>query len=128
MKVSQIAGYQSPYLKNSDLPSPAQAVVMGVTLETLFNPSSNKREERLLLTFKGKRKKLILNKTQAARMVEMFGDETGDWVGQVVRLVPITDRGKPSIKVERPPANGQPPVEPEPEPIMEDAGDDEFPF
>lgn len=79
MKASEV--FPSRYLKSADLGS-AQPVVTieDVTMEKLGD------EDRMVVTFVGKQKGLVLNKTNLGTLARMFGDETDNWGGQSVKL------------------------------------------
>lgn len=44
------------------------------------------KERRWALTFKGTNRKLTLNVTNKDRLIELFGAETDDWIGQKIAL------------------------------------------
>lgn len=72
MKIS--GAFPSRYLRAADLQGKQAAVVMShVTMETIGD------DERPVLYFKGKDKGLVLNKTNANTIADMFGDDTQDW-------------------------------------------------
>lgn len=100
MKVSELPEYQSKYLRADDLPRPVEATIQAVLLETMYDRREKDTIQRLVLAFTGKRKLLVLNKTRAAAMVVLAGDETDNWPGVVVRLLPTTQAGKPTIAIE----------------------------
>lgn len=91
MKVSQI--FSGDYLKAADLQG-AEPTVVIATVETKEFDDGNK----LLLTFQGKKKGLVANKTNASRIALLYGDETDDWIGkEIVLYTDIVDfQGKPT--------------------------------
>lgn len=99
MRVDSISTYQSAFLHGDDLPRPVTVTIERVTLEEFY--LSGKSEKMLTLSFAGKQKRLVLNKTRAAQMVELYGDETDDWNGKVVRLFPTTQSGKKTIHIRK---------------------------
>ncbi len=91
-----------------------------------------------VLSFEGKDKSLFCNATNTNRLIELFGAETDDWVGQRIRLtvVKVDYAGKrvPALRVEAAPmpANWKPaPLpkpEPEPEGTFEELTAEDIPF
>lgn len=45
-------------------------------------------EDKLLLTFRGKKKGLITNKTNAKTIGKLYGDDTDDWIGKAITIGP----------------------------------------
>lgn len=69
----------------------------------------NKKKRAPVLSFVGKKKKLVLNATNGATIAEMYGFDTRAWVGKKIVLYPTTTKfGKkvvPCIRVRpQPPA------------------------
>ncbi|MCA9190595.1 MAG: hypothetical protein KDB03_02490 [Planctomycetales bacterium] len=83
MKISQ--QFAGSYLKAADLPQPrvfaVQSVVMGKMPEG---------DEKPVLNFAGSDQALVLNKTNATILAELWGDETTAWHGQLVELYATT--------------------------------------
>lgn len=126
--------FPSTYLKASDLQGRRVSVTMaGVRMEDIGG------EQKPILSFVGKEKGLVLNKTNANMIAEITGsEETDDWHGQAIVLYPTkTDfQGKrvDAIRVDYPaPDNGRPAkaktarVVP-PEPAVTDDELDQIPF
>mgnify|MGYP003375934459 CR=1 FL=1 len=90
-RLAQVAAYQSPWLKAEDLQGRAAAVVVeAATVEEIRQPDG-KKEGRVVVAFRGKAKKLILNKTQAEALVALAkSDVFADWVGLSLTLEPAT--------------------------------------
>ena len=93
--------FPSEYLKADDL--------RGQTVEvTIANAAIGKigDDSRLIITFQGKDKKLVANKTNANKIGDVYGDDTDFWIGKPVELYPSeTDyQGKtvPCIRVRIP--------------------------
>lgn len=85
MKASEI---YTLYLKPHHLPtdgSARPATIEAATLETL-HPRPGQEIKAILISFVGKPHKLILNQSNANRMVAIGGDDTGGWAGIVVNL------------------------------------------
>lgn len=56
-------------------------------------------EMKGLLSFTGKKKQLVLNKTNGLCLKQMFGRETDAWVGKKVTIYPTTFNDEPCIRV-----------------------------
>ena len=96
MKIS--SAFPSEYLKASDLQGHAVPVKMShVTMVDLNG------EPKPVLHFQGKERGMILNKTNANKITEMFGDDTDDWEGgEVILYEAMVDfQGKtvPAIRI-----------------------------
>lgn len=99
--------YPARYLKPEDLQGKAVRVwVEDVSLTPLFNPRTGKEEQKLVVTFMDKTKKLVLNKTQALALADVADTNTWAlWVGREVRLRPgLSANRKPTILIEAPTA------------------------
>lgn len=88
-RLSQLEAYQSPWLKALDIQGRAVAVVVEkVTVEELRQPDG-KKETKLIVAFRGKAKRLILNKSQALALADFAKtEEFARWVGLAVVLEP----------------------------------------
>lgn len=76
--------FPSKYLKASDL-NGAEPVVTMDRVE--YEPVGQKREMKAVLYFAGKDKGLVLNKTNAHKIIDLTGTAiTEEWQGQRVRL------------------------------------------
>ena len=111
------------YLKAEDL----QGKAVRITIERVeledFKSSDGKAERKLVVHFSGKEKGLVLNRTNADTLAEIFGDQDYDnWVGPVVLFPDMTTFGGkrvPCIRIKA--ATAPKRVEPEPELIDEDS-------
>ena len=104
--VSQLQAYTSPWLKASDLQGRAATVTIEkVTVEEIRQRDGSK-EERIVVAFAGKSKRLSLNKTQALTLADLAKTETFEkWKGLVVTLEPATTKtGQQTINIRRPPS------------------------
>lgn len=73
--------FPSNFLKSEDLKDRDVSVVIALAeIQDIGN------ERKLVLTFQGKNKQMICNKTNAGRIAYMYGDETNDWVGKEIVL------------------------------------------
>ena len=101
--VSQLQAYTSPWLKASDLQGRAATVTIeGATVEEIRQQTGQK-EARIVVTFAGKSKRLICNKTQALTLADLAKTEVFEnWKGLVVTLEPSTTRsGQETINIRR---------------------------
>ena len=81
MKASHFTAGQ--YLRAMDLGGrAAQAQISNVTAED-FDEG-----QKLVLHFAGKEQGMVLNKTNTSVVMDLYGDETDDWVGKVVEVFP----------------------------------------
>ena len=77
--------YRSAYLKAEDLSGrTAKHTISGCTAEKVGD------DERLVLAFSENDRSLVLNKTNATTLAEIYGPETGEWEGKAIKLVPST--------------------------------------
>ena len=112
--------YPSPWLKAADLPGDK---VTWQIIDVNEEPIGEKMEDKLVLYFNESEKSLILNKTNATSMSDLFGPGPNEWIGRWVKLYiePVRFMGKTSMairiwpeKVEAP-ENGSQAMPPEPE-------------
>ena len=86
--------FPSNFLSGEDIlnHAPVLVVIERVYREEVYDPKSKekdakKRKKRVLvLAFKGARKPMICNKTNAKRIAKLHGKETNDWVGKSITL------------------------------------------
>lgn len=79
MKLNE--AFPSNYLKSDDLQGrDISVVIAGAELEMVGS------ERKLVLSFQGKKKSMICNKTNSGRIAYLYGDETDDWVGKEIVL------------------------------------------
>lgn len=102
MKIADV--FPSNYLKSDDLQGKTPTVVIAdAKIEKLGN------DDKLILYFQHKDKGMVCNKTNAARIAYMYGDDTDGWVGRPIILASefVEFQGKTvkGLRV-RPPANG----------------------
>jgi hypothetical protein len=78
--------FPSTYLKASDL----QGREIAVTIERVeFEAVGREREQKAIVYFVGKTKGVVLNKTNAKKIVEIAGSAlTEDWYGTTIILFP----------------------------------------
>jgi len=77
--------YRSSYMKADDLNGrTAKHTIVGCTAEVVGE------DKRLVLAFSDNDRPLVLNKTNANSLAELYGPETGGWEGKAIKLVPST--------------------------------------
>lgn len=83
MKVSE--AFPSNYLKADDLCGNNTTVTIASSeLEEIGQGRDQKT--KLVLSFVGKKKKMVLNKTNANTISKLYGDDTDEWVGERIIL------------------------------------------
>ena len=104
MKMSE--AFPSKYLKAEDLKGQRITVTIA-RVEMGEIGDGDSREQKPVVYFQGKEKGLVLNKTNAANISYMYGDETNDWTGSQIKLftmiVPFQGRQVPAIRIAPPP-------------------------
>lgn len=95
------AAFPSKYLKCEDLQGRPATIRMGDVVGENIDG-----DNKMILYFLGKKKGLVLNKTNGMKIAETYGNETADWYDQLIELYPAeTDyAGKtvPCIRVRAP--------------------------
>lgn len=132
MRTSEVYGTKNS-LKAADLGSARPRVVIEDATRVKFDNG-----EKIVLSFRGKEKGLILNKTNATTISEMLGsDDTDRWMGKAIVLyvarVDYQGQRVPAIRVSDDPRDYQTQpktAKPEPPPPAEDfqADDSDVPF
>lgn len=119
MKLADV--FPSNYLKADDLQGKTPTVVIAdAKIEKLGN------DEKLILYFQHKEKGMVCNKTNAARIAYMYGDDTDGWMGRQIILASefVEFQGKTvkGLRI-RPPAgaSASPAAPPRPAPISRPA-------
>jgi hypothetical protein len=128
MRIS--SAFPSQYLAASDLQGRSVVVTMAhVSMEKVGN------DQKPILYFQGKEKGMVLNKTNATKISEMFGDDTENWTGcKIVLYEAMVDfKGDTvaaiRVRIAPPGANIQ--KQPQPPPPAQDDDivyDDPIPF
>jgi hypothetical protein len=78
--------FPSNFLKAEDLQGKSVVVVINeIEFDTIGKDS--KEGKKLILSFKGKDKKMVCNKTNAKTLEKLYGDDTDDWIGRPIKLV-----------------------------------------
>ena len=116
--------FPSKYLKASDLQDRDATVVIETVqmADVGGNDPDDEKKEKPLIHFKGKEKGLILNVTNTNTIIDLYGPDSTDWLGQPITLFPTqTDfqgRATPCIRVRirKPPMPDSPAPAPTPPP------------
>ena len=106
--VAQLA--ESPWFKGEDLKNRTVTVtIAGASVEPM-KQADGKTENKVVVSFFGKQKKLICNITQLRALIQATGsDDTDDWAGKPIMLSPgVSANGKPTVVVLPPVAVAQP--------------------
>lgn len=79
--------------------------IASVELEEVYNRQTNSKEKKLALSFKGAKKQMLLNKTQAFKVAEIANSgDTDNWPGHSITIrAGVAPNKKPTIVVEAPP-------------------------
>ena len=84
--------FPSKYLSHVDL----QGKDFTLTIEHVnvdeLQMVGGKKEKKPLVSFKGAQKKLVLNKTNATIIADLYGNEVTGWFGKRITLYPTTCR------------------------------------
>lgn len=129
MKLSE--AFPSNFLKADDLQGKSVTVtIQDVTLEDIGK--GHDMQSKLVLTFKGKDKKFVCNKTNSKTIAKLYGDDTDDWAGNPIIIEPreVEFQGDMvwAIRVSlKKPAGTASKAAPEPEP-ENSPEDEEIPF
>ena len=80
--------YEGAYLDALDLP---EGVLVPVEIESIVEPfaekdSAGKPIKQAIIAFKGKQKRLIVNKTNWRNLKAMFGRDHREWIGSRVQI------------------------------------------
>jgi hypothetical protein len=113
MKANDV--FPSKYLKASDL----QGHEPTVTIDRVVMEQLSDGESKPVMYFQGKKKGLIVNRTNWMAIAFLYGDESNDWPGRAVTLfsaMVTTPSGKPieGLRIKLPPQrNGGPTQNPQ---------------
>jgi len=114
------AAFPSSWLKAADLGGQEVTVSMAaVQIETIGQ--GNDADSLPVLSFVGQSKGLILNKTNARSISQLYGTETTGWSGRSITLFPTTTQygseTRDCIRIKAPAEPAAPaPVAPQPQP------------
>jgi hypothetical protein len=91
MNILEHESVASEWLSGIDLAGRTVTVVItGVEEVTVPEPRTGKTIRKVAVAFKGARKRLLLNATNAKALAKLFGLETDNWAGKGVQLRPET--------------------------------------
>lgn len=77
------------FLSGDELQGETIVEISKVSEEETFNPSSNSKEKVLAVYFKGAKKSVILNKTNAKSIAKVIGSPyQEDWIGKKIIIFP----------------------------------------
>ncbi len=113
--------FPSKYICAEDL----RGEVVPVTIERITQEEmpNGDGELRPVLYFRGAKKGMVLNKTNAKRIASIYGEDTDDWIGKEILIYPSeTDlRGEtvPCIRVKQPVASPAPARGPIHQPVVQ---------
>ena len=122
--------YGGRFLTAQDVKAPTEAIIERVEQEAFTRPGEPTRTKAVLY-FKGGKKGLVINKTNANAMATAFGKNFSDWVGKRVTIKPEPTNfgGKPTQGLRLYPVNtAVPPPQPEPKPSLAEETGDEIPW
>jgi hypothetical protein len=100
--------YGSQHLAATDVKKPTTTEIEQVAKDDFAKPGERKKE-RAVLHFRGIKKPMIVNKTNALILAAAFGKDIDDWVGQrvVIRPERTTYGGKPTMGLRIYPADSE---------------------
>ena len=109
--INDIYPNTSSNLKAEDIPGPVK-----VTIESWevveFDSHDGKKQPKIVLSFKGKEKRLVCNRTNATRIADYYGEDPEGWIGKEITLYPTkVDFGGeqvPAIRVKEMAADADP--------------------
>ena len=95
------SAFATKYLKASDLQGRDVTVKMGRVEQEKIGD-----DQKLILYFQGKEKGMVLNKTNANSIADVYGGETNDWYGQTIilfeQMVDFQGKRVPGLRVRAP--------------------------
>ena len=98
--MTKVSDLHTLWLKPHHLPEQGTNVTIEqVTIEQL-HPRPGQTRQGIVLRFKGKSRRLIVNAGNANRLADIAGEETDGWPGHVIRLTPSLWGSKPTILIE----------------------------
>lgn len=114
--------YPSRWLSPDDITRPVVVTISAVSVEEVREPRGNGTTRKLCLAFARATKRMLLNKTQALAIAELYGADAEAWPGNAVQLLPArSPNGRPTIEVRRPPEHAPATREPSQAPAQKPA-------
>lgn len=89
--------YPNRFLKSADLDGKIVTVTIADINAELLEGDKDKKKREYILTFVGKKKSFVLNKTNACLIVQMFGKNPNTWRGKRVTIYPTQCRFGPKM-------------------------------
>lgn len=106
-RLGDIPAYQSKWLKPADLQGRPHTVVVERAVVEEIRQNDGSKEPMIVVSFRGKAKRLIANKTQAGSLAEIAKtDVFSQWTGLTVVLTPAKARGGQDTIAIYPKSNG----------------------
>ena len=82
------------FLGHWDIDKPTEVTIKSIEVEEVFNPGNKKKEKRVVAEFQGAKKKMILNRTNQARIAGYHGVDPNGWEGKKVTIYRTTTKLK----------------------------------
>lgn len=86
MKLSDV--FPSNYLTASNLNGQSVVVRMSA-IEAVEMGKGHEKKTKLLISFLGKKKQFVCNKTNANTISKLYGDDTDGWINQPITIRPM---------------------------------------
>jgi hypothetical protein len=117
--------YGSRFLSASDVKAPVTATIERIDHESFARPGEPTRVKAVAY-FKGGKKGMVINKTNANTLALAFGKKFADWPGKRVtaKAEPTNFGGKPTQGLRLYPVNGAEKIAPPPPPPPGDMNDE----
>lgn len=80
--------FPSKYLKHSDAEPDIIVTISRITQEKMKN-NDGKEEQKPVIYFSEQEKGMVLNRTNANTLAELFGSDIGNWTGERVTLTSV---------------------------------------
>lgn len=77
--------YPSRFLSADDIDGEVPVIIASLGFEKMKD-NDGKEQDKPILSFLKVEKGLVLNKTNAQRIADIYGDETDNWVGKKITL------------------------------------------
>lgn len=104
------------FMQAEDIAAPQAFTIEAVT-EQEIGAEGEDRKKKLVVSFAGSNKSLVLNRTNSESIAKLHGSETDGWKGKKIILFKSTVttegkfKGKPCIRVDEAPGAGAPHVD-----------------
>ena len=131
------AVFPSKYVKCHDL----KGQDLTLTIKSVTIEKMRDQDERPVVYFSGATKGLVLNKTNAGTISNMYGCNTDNWIGKPISLHPTECEAfgeivecirvrphAPSVEAPVPTPAPEPTPPPDPVPVHQAVADDDIPF